>query len=408
MKTDKKQSLQRRARRFATVLNLMLSRQGCTTGSKVVRATRAARHLSLNIRLANSNDLDKALKLQDKVALSANVQHVIALRQSGVLTYQFELSQGFWEFYTRQDLSQPECIGLGDNRQPVDFNFGTFPHALVAGATGAGKTETLKSILISLMTTFTPDELKLIVIDQKNVLGDFSNESHLVLPIAIETDEVTNALEVAYSLLVERKRAGNTDDYRLIVAIDEVSLLPDIERLQMLAKLGREYNIHCIVGNQRASQKDLPKILDNLNNRYVGLVDNAQTSAMLTGHSGLMAHKLTGQGDFLHVQGGSCTRFQVAQTTVSDFERLERSEVQPVIAEPVEAIIPDQVINPVGRPKLEVQPDKVGYYLYHNPEKISRAMAHKILGLSQRSHYLHRDFTREIVSTIRELKGVTR
>jgi hypothetical protein len=58
-------------------------------------------------------------------------------------------------------------------------------------------------------------------------------------------------------------------------------------------------------------------------NRFVGKVANAQISAMLTGHAGLQAHKLTGKGDFIHISSGEdATRFQVALATQADFKRL--------------------------------------------------------------------------------------
>ncbi len=147
-------ALKRRAKFYAHVLNILFQNQRLS-GGKLQTASRAARHLSLGLRLFNPIEIDKALKLAEPLALAANCSNVLAARQTGLIVYQFQLAQGFWQDYTRADLPTSQAVGLAEKRQPIEFDF-TYPHSLVAGSTGSGKSETIKSILVSLMTTYLP------------------------------------------------------------------------------------------------------------------------------------------------------------------------------------------------------------------------------------------------------------
>ncbi len=401
-----KTPLKHRARLFSQVIAHVFVHQKLS-GGRLVAVSRGARHLSLGVRLANPTELDKALKLAEPIALAANSENVLATRQTGLINYQFQLAQGYWESYTRADLPSSEAVGLAERRRPVVFKFSP-PHALFAGTTDSGKTEGIKSTLVGILQVYTPDQLGLVIIDQKNVLQDFRNEAHLALPIAVEVEEAVNALLWANQQLTDRRRAGDKNRPILLVVIDEVSLLPEgkaMAALTQISKLGREYRLHLIVGNQRASQSNLPQIIDNLNNRFVGQVDKASTSTLLTGHAGLNAHKLTGAGDFLHVAKGQAVRFQVAQATQVDFGRLVRAEIKPVVVEPDLIEFPtDLQQKAVGRPRLEVQPDIAAWYFLMGPDKISRALAQELMALSRDNHELHRDFIRDFIKAYRRLR----
>jgi hypothetical protein len=400
-------SLQRRAKFYAKIIGLLFARQKLSGGT-LAQVSRGARHLSLGIRLANPVELDKALKLSEAVALSANSQAVLAQRQAGLVVYQFQLAPAFWQSYTRSDLPYSQAVGLAERRQPVKFGFEQ-PHALIAGSTESGKSETAKSILLSLMTTYAPDELRVILIDLHGDYLDFANEVHLTLPIASTQEEIETALMFAHNALVHRKTNNIKDDYILFLAIDEAdkALCTDerIEIAKALTQEGRKFRIHVLIGTHKPSHKDLPNILDNLNNRFVGLVSDAKVSANLTGHAGLQAHKLTGKGDFIHVQGINIQRFQVAMATRQDFESLERTEIKPVEVDSMDLLeLPSQLPErSPGRPQLELNPEWLAYYFYHNPHKISRSMA-KELGLTRPFHELHRSFCKDFIKAFLKLR----
>lgn len=398
-----------RARRYAYILSILFAQQNFA-GGKLSKVTRGARHLSLAVRLNNPTELDRALKLSEPLALAAGIRNVLAQRQAGVVAYQFELNQAFWAYYTRKDLPRAKAVGLAEQRKPVDFEFDRQPHALIAGSTGSGKSETIKSILLSLIASYTPDRLELVLVDLHGDYTDFDNEAHLALPVAAEQEAIQQALLYVNQQLAHRKREGIKDGKVIVLVIDEADkVLSDNSRLEIVKSVsteGRKFNIHLIIGTQKPSHKALPNVLDNLNNRFVGLVSDAKISANLTGRSGLQAHLLTGSGDFIHINGMDVNRFQVAMATGQDFNRLERTELQPVVVEPDLIELPAELPKKAaGRPPNEVEPELAAFYYYHGPGNISIAQAKDLLGLSRDNHNLHKGFVERFNSALLQLKG---
>jgi bifunctional DNA-binding transcriptional regulator/antitoxin component of YhaV-PrlF toxin-antitoxin module len=400
--------LQRRAQFYAKIIGLLFLRQGMSGGT-LAEASRGARHLSLGVRLTNPTDLDKALKLSEAIALSANSENVLAQRRTGLIIYQFQLAPAFWETYTRADLPTNEAIGLAEKRKPVVFSLEEAPHALVAGATNSGKSEAVKSILIAQLTTCTPDQLALAIIDPDFDYDGFRNCAHLVAPVAQESESFQQILVYLSQELAHRKAHNIKDGKPILIIVDEIQdVIVNKENLtiiQQLAQQGRKYRLHLVAATQKPSHTDLPKVLDNLLNRYIGQVTDSKVSAHITGHAGLECHKLTGRGDFVHVLGASSDRFQVAQATPADFERLERAEVKPVEVETTDLIeIPAELPERrSGRPQLELNPEWLAYYFYHNPDKISRSIAQE-LGLTRPFHELHKDFCRRFTVAYLKLR----
>jgi hypothetical protein len=400
-------NLQARARRYAMVVSLLFARQNLT--GKLATAHRGARHLSLGIRLTDPTQLDRALALSEPLALSAGTSAVLAQRLEGIVSYQFELPQAQWEFYNRADLPTLAAVGLAEQRRPVTFELDP-PHVLVAGTTGSGKSETLKSILIALLTTHEPGSLGLVLVDPHRDYTDFTNAAHLLMPIAHEPGDIAAALTWAVDELARRKEADTKDAPTLIVAIDEADIaLSDrrnLEAARIISKQARKFGIHLFVSTQKPTHADLPGILDMLLNRYVGLVSDGRMSATLTGHAGLQAHRLTGKGDFLRVIGATCQRFQVAMATTQDYEQLPRAEVRPA---PV--VSPDLILlpadKPTGRPPLDVDPIIAARYFWRNPEAISITMARELFNLSRTGHDLHKKFVSEFIAELRRLKAAS-
>ena len=145
------------------------------------------------------------------------------------------------------------------------------------------------------------------------------------------------ALRWAGQELARRVQAGARNARQIVVVIEEAEDYLDAEQLAIarsIAGEARKFGIHLIVSAKKPTQKNLPDLLDKLLNRWVGLVDNANTSALLTGQAGLACHKLTGKGDFVHVVGPAFDRLQVAVTTAADYARLPRAEIRAPVVEP--------------------------------------------------------------------------
>ena len=392
-----------RAKIYAYVVQSILQNQ--RIGGRMISAVKGARHISFGVRLSNPDDLSMAMSLSDKIAYAANVEHVLIQRYKGVLVYQFQLPQGLWAYYNRSDLPDSHFLGLAEQKRPIAFSFEHSPHALIAGTTGSGKTETVKSLGVSLATTYKPSELEMIIINPKRDMTEFENLAHLAMPICYEIEDGHKAVQWVNEQLRERIGKGITK--KLVLLIDE----PDVlgldgsktlkANLQTIAQIGRSENVHLIISTQKPSHRDLPKILDNLINRFVGLVSDAGVSVQLTGKSGLQAHMLTGKGDFIHSEGNLVERFQVALATKQDFEKLPRAEIkQPEILK-----LPVFESIEKGRPKLEIEGDILAEYCHRGPKNISRKEAFENFNLSQRGHERHQEEARKFIKKIKELRG---
>lgn len=404
--------LRKRAVFYARVINHLYGKRGIK--GKLITATRGARHLSLGIRLNDPLKLADALNLANPLALATSVPHVLSRRlpsAPGLVSYQLELQAGYWQSYTRADVIGLG-VGLAEQRRQVDFSFEDAPHALVAGATNCGKSVAVASILAGVCDVFTPDELKLVVIDPDFDYTDFDNVAHLAMPIAREQDQVDDALTWVGQELARRKEYNAREARRVLIVIDEAEdIIADEQRLaitQTIARGGRKFNLNLLVATQKPSQSNLPSLLNQLLNRWIGRCDSAQTSALLTGHAGLQAHKLTGAGDFLHING-AVERLQVAMPTRQDFDALPRVEVAwPTLdVEDTPRILnfPDE--KSPGRPAMEIDPVKVAVYVWHGPDGISISQAREELELKRYAHYAHRDFAISLVAELKKLEGST-
>ncbi len=407
--------LRDRARFCARTVDALYARRGLC--GRLVAVTRGARHLSLGVRLADPLKLNDALLLAEPLALATRTPAVLAQRlpsEPGLVSYQFELASSYWQIYTRADVTGLG-IGLSENRQQVDFGFDP-PHSLVAGTTDSGKTETVKSILCGLFTAFTPQDLRALIADPHGDYGEFQNVAHLSAPVATMPEDIDRLLLLAGEELACRRDANRRDAQRWVIVIDEAEdTLNDGRRLaivQRIAAEARKYRMHLIVSTQRPSQKSLPGLVDKVNNRWIGLVDTAQTSALLSGHVGLDCHKLTGKGDFVHVAGAVQERLQVALATPADLARLPRAEVAlPAVAV---ADTPRLLNFPeprgAGRPSTAVEPRKVAYYLMYpgGPETVTRAAALEALNLARYAHVVHRNFALELRDDLARLHAAWR
>lgn len=403
--------LDTRAKRYALVIQLIYAQQHLK--GQLVEVNRAARHLSFGVRLADPLKLDNALKLAEPLALSCGVRAILAQRAAGLVSYQVELPEIYWQYFTRQDLSEPAAVGLAEQRRPVLFNFDYAPHSLIAGTTGSGKSETLKSILVALVQSYAPAALGLVLVDPHRELDELENEAHLLLPVAHEPAEIGNALAYANQELKRRKESNIKDGPIIVVAVDEgtadeiLSNPANLAVMQNISKQARKYNLFLILATQKPGHGDLPNILDNLLNRFVGQLSDASVSARVTGHAGLFAHKLTPKGDFLHITGPEVDRFQVARATPADFERLERRAVSPLIVEPdditdLPATLPE--MSGPGRPPVELTPATLAAYFYYGPANITHKLAEELFGQKRTGHRLHRDFCVEFAREYMRLR----
>ena len=302
---------------------------------------RGPRTLTLALALRNTGDLPRVLALDEAVAMRAGLEHVRLARARSVVIAEFELPRGAWQAVSLDSLHRTPgrlALGLDTRGRPATVSLAdpATAHLLIAGATGSGKTTMLRSILVQAVQ----DGAQLHVIDAKAELGAFYG-----CAATVNTQPARAAAHLA-------DIAGNLRSYSgSVVAIDELAALihgdaTAARSIGQIASLGRSLGVHLIAGTQRVDKATLGDrlIVDNTT-RLVGRVVDAGASALATGQAGMGAHRLSGYGDFLLVQGDQATRFVAAQAGAA-LDSLPAAE-QVIDAEP-ETAVPDDW-HAVGR-----------------------------------------------------------
>ena len=213
-----------------------------------------------------------------------------------------------------------------------------FPHLLVAGATGSGKTVYVHSIIMTLMMRNTPDELRFVLVDPKRVdLSKYADMPHLLCPIIKEPKEAKVALFKLVDVMDERYRlfeqygASKISEYneiaeeedlppmaRIVVIVDEYADLaqnePDVSTAVVrLAQKSRACGIHLVICTQRPSVDVITGVIKaNLPTRVALMVSSAVDSKTVLGQGG--AEELLGKGDML---------VDCAQISKSGFTRIQ-------------------------------------------------------------------------------------
>jgi len=225
------------------------------------------------------------------------------------------------------------CVGLTQDGRPLMIRLPApdVSHVLVAGATGSGKTELMRALLLSLAVGNRQHKLQLALIDPKSRgFGPLAFLPHLLAPIASDTLSAAALLE---RLIVEmdRRDAEGISSPRIVIAIDEVVDLlmtggkPVETALTRIAQRGREAGLHLIVGAQKPASAVLgPHLKANLPVRLVGRVGSVEDARVASGVSGSSAEKLTGAGDFIAVFGGQAIHFQSAFASPGDLVEFRR------------------------------------------------------------------------------------
>ena len=246
-------------------------------------------------------------------------------------------------------------IGKDVSGNPVVADLADMPHLLIAGATGAGKTVCVNSLISSILFKAKPDEVKFILVDPKMVeLAPFASIPHLIHPIISEAKKAFFALNWAveemerrYKLLSE---AGcrNIDAYNkktgklpfIVIVIDELADLMVVAResietaIQRLAQLSRAVGIHLILATQRPSVDVITGVIKanfpaRISFKVASKVDSRTVLDMMG------ADKLLGKGDLLFLKPGAVKLIRAQGSyiddedieTLTDFVRAQGSPV---------------------------------------------------------------------------------
>ena len=259
------------------------------------------------------------------------------------------------------------------------------PHLLIAGSTGSGKSVCVNSMLISLLYKYSPEEVRMVLIDPKSVEFDMYNGiPHLLVPVVCEPKKAAGALQWAVSEMLKRysmlKEHGvrNIDGYnrlaeetgefeklcRIVIVIDEMADLmiaspKEVEdAIARLAAMARAAGMYMVLATQRPSVDVITgTIKNNIPSRIALAVSSQVDSRTILDEGG--AENLIGYGDMLYHPMGSSKHIRVQGCFVDDAEvdRVIRFVKQNGLAE-----YDDSIADEIERNSLENSGDSAAEF----------------------------------------------
>lgn len=220
-----------------------------------------------------------------------------------------------------------------------------WPHVLIAGATGSGKSVCINSLVASILYKASPNDVKLIMIDPKVVeLSVYNGIPHLLIPVVTDPRKAAGALNWAVQEMTTRYRmfaenaVRNIKGYnelmdkkgmarlpQIVIIIDELADLmmvasKDVESyICRLAQLARAAGMHLVIATQRPSVNVITGVIKaNIPSRIAFAVSSNTDSRTILDAGG--AEKLLGKGDMLYYPMGASKPLRVQGAFISDDE----------------------------------------------------------------------------------------
>jgi hypothetical protein len=316
-------------------------------GEPVIARTRVSRIMALQNDLAL--DLEaQSIRMEAPVPGRPYVGVEIPNKQSRLVTLRELLASKEHE-ESRRASKLTIALGRDVAGRPRVGDLARFPHLLIAGATGAGKSVCLNSIIACLLMQATPEDVRFLMIDPKRVeLINFNGIPHLLAPVVTEVERVIGILKRALSemerryKLFARLEVRNLDAYRrlcaqrptleklpnIVIIIDELADLmmaaPDeVEHLVCrLAQMARATGIHLVIATQRPSVDVITGLIKaNIPTRISFMVSSVVDSRTILDMGG--AERLLGRGDMLYMPADAGKPERIQCTFLAD-EELER------------------------------------------------------------------------------------
>jgi S-DNA-T family DNA segregation ATPase FtsK/SpoIIIE len=266
-------------------------------------------------------------------------------------------------------------IGRDIAGRTVVMNLGEMPHILISGATGAGKSSCINSIVTSLVMRSTPDQVRLVLVDPKRVeMGQYNDLPHLIAPVVVDPKKAAGMLawavkemERRYDLLAEsgarditsyqqmiddgelvpdpsdreviaevfERTTGLVSDVEelpgpeelpyIVIVVDELNDLMMVaardveESVVRIAQMARAVGIHLVLATQRPSVDVITGVIKaNVPSRMAFAVSSLADSRVILDQAG--AERLIGKGDMLLVTASSNIARRLQSPWVSEEE----------------------------------------------------------------------------------------
>lgn len=235
-------------------------------------------------------------------------------------------------FYTSEKLKIP--VGCNTAGSVVYIDFLKYPHILISGATGQGKSTAVKTIISSILTNNFQDEAQLILIDLKKVeLNTFKTVPHC-LKFCDSIDDAKNTLNDVLSVIYHRfdvlqsinKTSNNGLFSDVFLIIDEYANLVLIDKsiektIILISQLGRAAGVHLVLCTQLPTAKIITNLINvNINCRLALRVETPLNSRAILNVKG--AELLAAPGDAILKQDITLQRFKVFQTPTNYINNL--------------------------------------------------------------------------------------
>jgi S-DNA-T family DNA segregation ATPase FtsK/SpoIIIE len=335
------------------------------TGLRVNKVTRLADDLALNLKVPSVRVV-APIPGKNTVGIEIPNEHRAVVRlKEVILTAGKKVGQ----------LKIPLFLGKDTEGRPLVYDLAEMPHLLIAGRTGTGKSVCMNAIILSMLMTRRPDEVKMVMIDPKMLeLSEYAKIPHLMHPVVKDMKKAEAILAWAVDKMEERYDLLSRARVRGIAGYNELSLeeihrrvKPDEEEraripermpyvvifvdemgdlmMQMkkeveghivrLAQKSRAAGIHLVVATQKPTVDVITGLIkSNLPARICFQVSSRSDSRVVLDEMG--ADKLLGKGDMLFLQPGTSTLMRAQGTYLSDGEIqkvVEHLECEPNFAQ---------------------------------------------------------------------------
>ena len=341
-------------------------------GVKVSRVSNTADNLALELKTKNVR-VEAPIQGTNYIGIEVPNQLVSTVALREVL-----------ESPEMQNNPSPLLVALGKDvaGAPILCDLSKMPHLLIAGATGSGKSVCINSIICSLLYRTSPDQVRLIMVDPKQVeLSIYNAIPHLLVPVVSDPRKAAGALAWVVQEMLERygkfsaqnvrnlagynKANQGTDQVlpNIVVIIDEMADLMEVcrkdveESIRRLAALARAAGIYMVLATQRPSVDVITGVIkNNIPSRIAFAVSSGIDSRTIIDIIG--AEKLMGKGDMLYKPAGtSALRVQGCLVTdeevraVTDYiSSRYQTDYDPNIVEHLESSGNEHTADEIGGP----------------------------------------------------------